>query len=303
MVPAGIVGGVFHMINHAMYKSGLFLTGGSVEKQAGTTDLGKLGGLGVKMPVTFACFLVCAASISGVPPFNGFFSKELVYDGALERGMVFYVLAVLGSFFTAASFLKLGHSAYMGKLSREHADVREAPAAMLVPMLTIAGLCVLFGVYNAFPLGKLIQPSVGVTEHSFAGFPANAALVIVTLAVLGAALLNHLFGVRKYGAAVKAVDHIHHAPGLSQVYDKAEKGWFDPYNIGMSLTLGYARIAWYIDRGVDWIYDKAAVRTAERCTNAVKRLQAANYPGYLAWALAGMLLTALFLFRALSGGY
>ena len=82
-VPVGIVGGLFHMINHAMYKSCLFLTGGSVEKQAGTTDLTKLGGLGRKMPVTFACFFIAAASISGVPPFNGFFSKELVYDGAL----------------------------------------------------------------------------------------------------------------------------------------------------------------------------------------------------------------------------
>ena len=52
-LPVGIVGGLFHMINHAMYKSCLFLTGGSVEKQAGTTDLKKLGGLGKKMPVTF----------------------------------------------------------------------------------------------------------------------------------------------------------------------------------------------------------------------------------------------------------
>ena len=57
-----------------------------MEKQAGTTDLAKLGGLAPKMPITFICFIVAAASISGVPPFNGFFSKELVYDGALERG-------------------------------------------------------------------------------------------------------------------------------------------------------------------------------------------------------------------------
>ncbi|MFA6320651.1 MAG: proton-conducting transporter membrane subunit, partial [Candidatus Omnitrophota bacterium] len=74
LVPVGIVGGLFHMINHAMYKSCLFLTGGSVEKQTGTTDLNKLGGIAKKMPVTFICFIIAAASISGVPPFNGFFS-------------------------------------------------------------------------------------------------------------------------------------------------------------------------------------------------------------------------------------
>ena len=83
-LPVGIVGGLFHMINNAMFKSGLFLTGGAVEKQTGTTDLHNLGGLGRKMPVTFACFLMLALSISGVPPFNGFFSKELIFDGALK---------------------------------------------------------------------------------------------------------------------------------------------------------------------------------------------------------------------------
>ena len=85
-VPAGIIGGLFHMMNHAMYKSACSSPAGSVEKQAGTTDLSKLGGLVRRMPVTSICFIVAAASISGVPPFNGFFSKELVYDGALERG-------------------------------------------------------------------------------------------------------------------------------------------------------------------------------------------------------------------------
>ena len=84
-LPVGIVGGLFHMINHAMYKSCLFLTGGSVEKQAGHTNLKKLGGLGKLMPITMTCFVVAACAISGVPPFNGFFSKELVYHGALER--------------------------------------------------------------------------------------------------------------------------------------------------------------------------------------------------------------------------
>ena len=114
-LPIGIVGGLFHMVNNAIYKSSLFLSAGAVEKEAGTTDLRELGGLGRSMPVTMICFLVAAASISGVPPFNGFFSKELVYDGALERGWIFYAIALAGSFFTAASFLKLGHAAFFGK--------------------------------------------------------------------------------------------------------------------------------------------------------------------------------------------
>ncbi len=78
-VPIGIIGGLFHMINHALYKSCLFLTGGAVEKQTGTTRLADLGGLVRAMPVTFGCFAIAACAISGVPPLNGFFSKELVY--------------------------------------------------------------------------------------------------------------------------------------------------------------------------------------------------------------------------------
>src|SRR5208282_164932 len=150
-LPIGIVGGLFHMINHAMYKSCLFLTGGAVEKQAGSTDLEKLGGLARSMPVTAVCFIVAAASISGVPPFNGFFSKEMVYHAALESGWVFYAVALLGSVFTAASFLKLGHAAFFGKRADTPA-IREAPLPMLIPMIVLAGLCVLFGVGNSLPL-------------------------------------------------------------------------------------------------------------------------------------------------------
>ena len=97
-LPVGIVGGLFHMLNNAIYKGCLFLTAGAVEKQAGTTDLARLGGLWKKMPVTFACFFITALSISGVPPFNGFFSKELVYDAALERGFIFYLPQRQGHF-------------------------------------------------------------------------------------------------------------------------------------------------------------------------------------------------------------
>ena len=178
-VPAGIVGGLFHMVNNALYKSCLFLTGGAVEKQTGTTDLRKLGGLAYKMPVTFIGFFIAAVSISGVPPFNGFFSKELIYDAALQRGTVFYLAAVLGSFFTAASFLKLGHAAFGGKLDTSNAQVKEAPPSMLFPILTLAGLCVLFGVYNVLPLEYLIQPVLGerLQGQSFAGFHVNYLLV------------------------------------------------------------------------------------------------------------------------------
>ncbi len=198
-LPIGIVGGIFHMINHAMYKSCLFLTGGSVEKQTGTTDLYELGGIGRKMPITFICFVVAAAAISGVPPFNGFFSKELVFDGALLSGKTFYIVALAGAFLTAASFLKLGHAAFLGKPSKDISSVKEASWAMLTPMIVIASGCILFGVYNPLPLKSLIQPILGtrLEGHNFSGLPHNWTLVYISIGVLLLALLNHMYGVAK----------------------------------------------------------------------------------------------------------
>ncbi len=296
-VPAGIVGGLFHMINNAMYKSCLFLTGGAVEKQAGTTDLRKLGGIGRNMPITFACFAVSAVAISGVPPFNGFFSKELVYDGALERNMVFYLMAVVGSFFTAASFLKLGHSAYLGKRSSENEGVREAPAAMLAPMIIIAASCVVFGLYNALPLKHLIQPVLGAERlegHNFAGLPKNWILVAVTMFVLAGALLNHLMGAKRSGSGIGAVDHIHDALVLSTIYDRAEKRWFDPYDIGLKFVSVFSKMLWGIDRIIDWIYDGFAVTLTMGLGRTLNRLHNGSYATYLMWSLGGIILVIVY---------
>lgn len=159
----GIAGGVFHMLNHAMYKCTLFLTGGSVEKQAGTTDLKKLGGLFSAMPITAVCFWIAAFSISGVPPFNGFVSKEMVFHGAYETGyIIFPIAAWIGAIFTFASFLKLGHSTYLGKRNPEtpNPKPKDPDWAMAVPMMVIAAGCVLFGVYAKLPLKSFIQPIV-----------------------------------------------------------------------------------------------------------------------------------------------
>jgi len=294
-LPVGIVGGLFHMINHAMYKSCLFLTGGSVEKQTGTTDLNKLGGIAAKMPVTFICFFIAAAAISGVPPFNGFFSKELVYDGALARGWVFYLAAILGSFFTAASFLKLGHAAYFGKIREEHKNVTDAPWPMLIPMVTIAGFCILFGVYNALPLNKLIQPVLGarLEGHSFAGLPHNALLVIMTVIVLIAAYLNHRLGVKWTGSGIGAVDHIHHAPVLSNIYGKAEQRFFDPYDIGLKLVGIIAKTAWFIDRAIDWIYNRLTVDITYACAAGIRKLHNGSYSTYIMWSLSGTVVIVL----------
>lgn len=289
-VPAGIVGGIYHMLNNAMYKSCLFLAAGAVERQAGTTDLRRLGGLGKKMPVTFGCFLLAAAAISGLPPFNGFFSKELVFDGALEGGLIFYLAAVIGAFFTAASFLKLGHGAFLGKSSSE--DVREAPWPMLAPMIVIAIGCLIFGVYNSLPLKYLIEPVLGqrLAGHSFAGLPHSWTLVMITLAVLALAMANHYYGVRRTGSGLAAADHIHYAPILHSIYNGAEKGYLDPYEIGLFIVNIFAWISYWIDRGIDWLYTRFAVWLIAFLSSGLKQANNGSHSRYIAWSLSGLAL-------------
>jgi NADH-quinone oxidoreductase subunit L len=299
-LPAGIIGGVFHMLNHALYKCCLFLTSGSVEKQAGTTDLSQLGGLGRKMPLTFISFIIAAFSISGVPPFNGFFSKELIYDAALERGMIYYIGALLGSFFTAASFLKLGHAAFLGKLSNKNQTVKESSPAMLIPMVVIALTCVLFGVYNYFPLTNFIQPILAkdiIASHKFYGFPENNTLVIATVLVLIGALLHHLIGAKINGSGLKAADHIHYAPVFSTIYEKAEKQYFDPYVIGLKIISILSKLLFGIDRAIDWLYSSFAVKLSCTLSATIRRMHTGYYAMYVIWSLLGALIIMLFLIR------
>jgi NADH-quinone oxidoreductase subunit L len=297
-VPIGIVGGLFHMLNNALYKDCLFLTGGAVEKQAGTTDLNRLGGLAGKMPLTCAAFIVAALSISGVPLTNGFYSKELIYDGAMERGAIFYGVAVLGSFFTAASFLKLGHAAFFGPRREEHERVKEAPGAMLAPMLLIAAVCILFGPFNQLAVDDLIRP--GLPEHVQAHaihtgiVPANWMLTGITFLVLLGAVVNHVIGVKRNGSGLKAVDHIYHGPGLETLYAKAEQRWFDPYEIFLKLVRGVAWIGNKVDRGNDWVFG-ATARVSLLFGRGVRAVHTGNTSAYIVWALSGAVFVVLYL--------
>jgi NADH-quinone oxidoreductase subunit L len=192
-----------------------------------------------------------------------------------------------GSFLTTASFLKLGHAAYFGQRRSEHENVQEAPASMLLPMLVLAAACIFFGVGNSFPLERLIQPSVGLQHEHFSGWPHSARLVWLTVAVLVAAVMNHIAGARIYGTGIKAVDHIHYAPLLKPIYERAEARMFDPYEIGLDLAFFVARAAWAVDQAIDWVYNRLAVSAAFVCAGFLKTMHTGDYALYVAWALGG----------------
>ena len=168
----GLAGGLFHMLNNAIYKSALFGCAGVVEKEVGTTDLDRLGGLARLMPVTFITCTVAALSISGIPPLNGFTSKWMIYQGIISSGenggfswVIWLAVAMLGSALTLASFVKVLHAAFLCKPSPQVSKARISDGAysMRLPLMVLAAACIVFGVFAfQLPLGRLILPAVPV---------------------------------------------------------------------------------------------------------------------------------------------
>ncbi|MGE4484696.1 MAG: proton-conducting transporter membrane subunit [Oscillospiraceae bacterium] len=163
----GITGGLYHAMNHTLFKGLLFLCAGAVFYAAGTTDLDRLGGLAKKMPQTAAIFLIGAFSISGIPPFNGFVSKWLIYQAtyekAAETGNIGYalvtIIAVVVSVMTLASFIKVSQSVFFGQLPKDFENIKEAPLSMRIPMWIMAILCIVTGILPKFVSDYLLTPA------------------------------------------------------------------------------------------------------------------------------------------------
>jgi multicomponent Na+:H+ antiporter subunit D len=145
--PLGVLGGLFHLFNHSVFKSLLFLNSGAVEYATGTRDLQKMGRLAGRMPVTGTTSLVASMSIAGIPPFNGFWSKLIIIIAVVQAGRFGYAFwAVLASLLTLASFMKVMKYAFFGKLTENLSRIREAPLFMKLSMGALAFICLLGGV-------------------------------------------------------------------------------------------------------------------------------------------------------------
>ena len=158
-VGLAVFGGLFHLVNHAVSKSLLFLCSGSVEYATGTRQLDRLGGLGGRMPVTAACLRVGALSISGVPPLGGFWSKLIIIIAlaymAVRGHWAFYIptaLAVATAAVTLVYYAKVQRFVLDGEPSETVLRAREVPFGMRAATLVLAVLC--------FATALLVVPAI-----------------------------------------------------------------------------------------------------------------------------------------------
>ncbi|MBN1404915.1 MAG: hypothetical protein JW946_00155 [Candidatus Omnitrophica bacterium] len=321
----GIAGGLFHMLNNAIYKTALFLNAGNIEHGTGTTELSKIGNLGKSMPVTFVCTLISALAISGIPPFNGFFSKWMIYQGLIpdKAGafgtfkIIFLIMAMFGSALTLASFIKVIYSAFLSSKPAEQAqDVQEAPYLMRFAVIILSGLCILFGVF-AYPM--IIKPffvNIFSSEMTLTGLwkpDIATGLILLALAIgcliyalsRAASRSSEVFigGETLKDNRVSGTDFyltVQDIGFLKFLYKKADAGKLDFYKTLISFINAASYVFYYgIDRLMNFITN-AAGKSVFVISAFLKSLHTGLLDRYVAWLLLGFIVIIGVLFKCLN---
>jgi multicomponent Na+:H+ antiporter subunit D len=152
-------GGIFHIINHVFYKALLFMTAEAIFFRIGTRDTNTMGGLARNMKWTAGFYIIGALAISGIPPFNGFASKLLIYESVLKFSPVLSVIAMFVSLVTLASFAKVFYSAFTGPPMPAYEGVKEVPKSMIVGMSILAVLIIFFGLFPGLIVDTIVAPA------------------------------------------------------------------------------------------------------------------------------------------------
>ena len=144
----GATGALFHVVNHAVCKSLLFMCAGVIMHQTGTRDIRKLGGLADKMPITCAASLIGALSLAGTPPLNGFWSEWMIFSGGISSGKTLLTtVAIVSTAITAGYYLWFLWRAFFGTTPKKLEYTREPSWLMRIPIIALAVIAVVIGIW------------------------------------------------------------------------------------------------------------------------------------------------------------
>jgi len=254
----GQAGAMAHVFNHILYKGLLFMTAGVVIYRTGTESLKKLGGLGREMPVTAIAFTVAALSIAGFPLFNGFVSKGIIIsashydfaDGPLAFGgrTTLEWLLMIGGVGTFLSFIKFGYYAFLH--GEYDGSVADANRGQTVAMLSVAALCVVFGVFDSalFALLPFDVTSEAVVSHAYTTYTVDHVVEGVALAAIG--LVGFVLIKRPLASLGKV-------PDVDSLYNPA--ALYGTRGVVVAVTELYAAV------------DRLVVRATRETTDALQR--------------------------------
>ena len=201
--PLAAVAGVFHIINHATFKAGLFMAAGIIDHECGTRDMRRINGLWKFMPHTAVLAMVASAAMAGVPLFNGFLSKEMFFAEAVDAsgdsrfGWMLPAAVTLAGVFAVAYSLRFIHDVFF---NGEPIDLpktpHEPPRWMLVPVEVLVALCLLVGIFPVLTVEPILAVAAGAVlqgplpDHDLAIWHGvSPALWMSVIALIGGALL------------------------------------------------------------------------------------------------------------------
>ena len=172
----GTAGAVYHLVNHALFKSLLFLCAGAILHRTGLTKLSEMGGLARRMPVVTVAFVIGAASIAGLPPLNGYVSLSLIHTGLLDGHQYLpYALMLIAQVITIAALGKAAWLAFFRPRAQRYAELEPLRPGMVAGLASLAGCCVVFGVLPRFFLDSVMAPAAASLRH-----PAQYASGVLT---------------------------------------------------------------------------------------------------------------------------
>ena len=161
--PLSAAAGIFHILNHCAFKAALFLTAGIVDHEAGTRDIRRLGGLWRLMPVTGTLAVVAAAAMAGVPPLNGFLSKEMWFEESLHvqapglPGWLLPAIVVLAALMSVAYSIRFAAGTFFGAAPASYPRApHEPPNGMRLPVALLVAICVAVGLLPMLVAGPLV---------------------------------------------------------------------------------------------------------------------------------------------------
>jgi len=209
--------GAFHILNHGLFKAALFLVAGIVAHEAGTRDIRDLGGLRKELPITAGITAIAALGMAGVPPFNGFYSKELLFEASLHAaehgsGLLVWLLpvvAVFGSVFTFMYSIKFLMLFFGDKPDAiRETEVHRPPLSMLVPPALLAVIAGVVGLAPQLAVDTIVQSTyeaAGGHHAMHVGLPTELkpafvmSIVTITLGVVGYQFYDELHrGLRRF---------------------------------------------------------------------------------------------------------
>jgi hydrogenase-4 component B len=323
-----IMAGMFHLVNNVLYKSVLFMTAGAAQFRTGERDLNRLGGLWGFMPLTGLAAFIASMSIAGVPPLNGFASKWLIYNVTVlgvPHLAVFAVLGVVAAFIslvTLASFLKFLGGAFLGQSPAppEQQRAGDVPAAMQIPQLILAMLCIVFGVVPMLPLTGIYHAAASLGSVQAAGLssllgeswigmrlafvPGTTSAVwmpVIGLAtLLGFGLLAQ--GLSRLGAAERRTVEIWHcgtlpvgdqgrypAHSFYDAFKRAFQNVYPPVRVPRTNYPARFMSIFDLDR---WLF-RPLLRAGEKITEVTSHTHSGIPQLYLSWQIAGLILVVV----------